>query len=561
MKRLRARSSFIFNVLETEEEKGDEVTEASGNFVRMDCGFSAGGPDSPDDITKSLVIAIDYNNLSEAGKSMIDLNMKVVTIPENTDIQQKGGESDAVIIIVSRGMAVQDPDVGEWYSRGKMFNVESLAFDQNVNYRSLRTGPEPVKCVYLYRHVYPRLEEVRLLYYKTKFPILSTIRDKYLKKIKLVHVWVEAGSALDITGRMSLITHGAADSTDSGRVFTGKILGIKSLMTGERCVLRAETFMGVAFLGKNDFNKFLRERSFLSAVNEITFTRSVEEEHSHTDSLIRGSSGISENIRDTVKVKEVEIVNGDRIQIGNYTVKKKIGKGATSTVLEAFLGETPYVLKVVPITKKHFADREIEILSKTDSKYIIHLYEVLITSSLTVLVEEMASWGSLLGVVLNLVDTRKCASSVVQGLLHLYDIGYGHGDIKPANILRCSDGSFKLADMGCGFSLSSLPDYPVGTPAFMAPETLDGKPCDVSDVWSLGATVFCVMYGKVPFRDEGSQSLRDAVFFSDLKFGTLGTSDAEVSARNFCEITMTKDFRKRPRLEDLEKHDLIRNFL
>ncbi|MFO1523890.1 MAG: protein kinase [Kiritimatiellia bacterium] len=83
-----------------------------------------------------------------------------------------------------------------------------------------------------------------------------------------------------------------------------------------------------------------------------------------------------------------------------------------------------------------------------------------------------------------------------------------HSDIKPGNILIHSNGTIKLADMGLA-SLGGMADSPLeegmtlGTPNFMPPEqATGGRAADCrSDIYSLGATMYQMLTGVVPFGD------------------------------------------------------------
>jgi serine/threonine protein kinase len=87
-----------------------------------------------------------------------------------------------------------------------------------------------------------------------------------------------------------------------------------------------------------------------------------------------------------------------------------------------------------------------------------------------------------------------------------------HSDIKPDNILIHSNGAVKLADMGLA-CLGSMEDMPLeegmtlGTPNFMPPEqAVGGRATDCrSDIYSLGATLYQMVTGVVPFGDRSAE--------------------------------------------------------
>ena len=92
--------------------------------------------------------------------------------------------------------------------------------------------------------------------------------------------------------------------------------------------------------------------------------------------------------------------------------------------------------------------------------------------------------------------------SVVAGIKVLYELGYVHRDIKPANILvkRNSDGSMRLLLTDFGFTTrkDDLGNFVCGTPRFIAPEMGErGKPQDLTDIWSLGVTLYNILVGSV----------------------------------------------------------------
>jgi serine/threonine protein kinase len=103
-------------------------------------------------------------------------------------------------------------------------------------------------------------------------------------------------------------------------------------------------------------------------------------------------------------------------------------------------------------------------------------------------------------------------TQVSQALQYAHERNVIHRDVKPDNILVRSDGMVKLADFGLAKDfdddrLLTRPASGLGTPHFMAPEQYrDAKDVDArSDIYSLGATLYCAVTGRVPF--DGCASL------------------------------------------------------
>jgi serine/threonine protein kinase len=92
---------------------------------------------------------------------------------------------------------------------------------------------------------------------------------------------------------------------------------------------------------------------------------------------------------------------------------------------------------------------------------------------------------------------------MTSGLKHLHDLRVIHRDLKPSNALITAAGRVKLADFGLARTLEqdkSMADSFVGTFDFMSPERLTGEGYSlISDVWSLGVTLFFMLYGCSPW--------------------------------------------------------------
>lgn len=128
-------------------------------------------------------------------------------------------------------------------------------------------------------------------------------------------------------------------------------------------------------------------------------------------------------------------------------------------------------------------------------------------------------------------QARSTFRDTVLGLEYLHYQGVVHRDIKPANLLWSKEHRVKISDFGVSYfgrpirdgelddtvSESEAKDFDddlelaktVGTPAFFAPELcytdIDREQPKVSeqiDVWSLGVTLYCLIYARIPFLAE-----------------------------------------------------------
>jgi serine/threonine-protein kinase len=113
-----------------------------------------------------------------------------------------------------------------------------------------------------------------------------------------------------------------------------------------------------------------------------------------------------------------------------------------------------------------------------------------------------------------------CAIAVelLDVLAAAHDKGILHRDIKPANVFITRDGVLKVLDFGiarvrdsmAGSSQATGTGMLLGTPAFMAPEQVIGKPTDIDsrvDLWAVGASIFNLVSGQMVHEAETGPQL------------------------------------------------------
>uniref|UniRef100_A0A674D0K2 calcium/calmodulin-dependent protein kinase n=1 Tax=Salmo trutta TaxID=8032 RepID=A0A674D0K2_SALTR len=266
--------------------------------------------------------------------------------------------------------------------------------------------------------------------------------------------------------------------------------------------------------------------------------------------------------RPTVESHRVSITDlQDCVQLNQYKLKDEIGKGSYGVVKLAYNEDdnTYYAMKVLskkrlmrqagfprrppprgakaapegPPQPKGPLERvyqEIAILKKLDHPNVVKLVEVLDDPG-----EDHLYMGKI-GLILSLPgnpavmeemptdkplnkdQARFYFQDLLRGIEFLHYQRIIHRDIKPSNLLVGEDGHIKIADFGVSNQFEgedALLTSTVGTPAFLAPETLSETRKNFSgkalDIWAMGVTLYCFVFGVCPFMDERILSLHQKI--------------------------------------------------
>ena len=220
--------------------------------------------------------------------------------------------------------------------------------------------------------------------------------------------------------------------------------------------------------------------------------------------------------------------------LGKYTLTKKLGQGATSTVYLAFdpFAKREVAIKVLkqeilsdPRMGKLYQrqlDNEASLVGKLSHPHIVSIYDALIGDDASHIVMEYVSGGTLekhatpdnLLPVDRVVDYMfKCCRALNYAQFN----GVIHRDIKPANMLLTEDGDIKISDMGAALLLDieQTQINNIGSPGYMSPEQLRSETLThQTDIYSLGVVMYRLLTGYLPFKAESLPALCQLILHS-----------------------------------------------
>jgi serine/threonine-protein kinase len=207
------------------------------------------------------------------------------------------------------------------------------------------------------------------------------------------------------------------------------------------------------------------------------------------------------------------------IVAGRYRISSILGKGGMGEVYRADdikLGQT-VALKFLPATLA------------LDARLLDLLHEEvrlgrLVTHPNVCRIYDIGEWGDAHFVAMEHVDGEDLARllqrigrlphdkaiditrGVAAGLAAAHAKGILHRDLKPANVMLDSHGDARITDFGLALMDDAEQKHVVGTPAYMAPELLEGAPATIqSDLYALGLVMYEIFTGRRPYGGRSSE--------------------------------------------------------
>ncbi|KAE9576891.1 hypothetical protein CGMCC3_g7077 [Colletotrichum fructicola] len=215
-----------------------------------------------------------------------------------------------------------------------------------------------------------------------------------------------------------------------------------------------------------------------------------------------------------------------------------------------------------------FIRQEIAIMKKLNHPNLVQLIEVLDDpeEDSLYMVLEMCKKGVVMKVGLSETATpypedscRYWFRDLILGIEYLHEQGVIHRDIKPDNLLLTEDDVLKIVDFGVSEMFEKPGDgmmtaKSAGSPAFLAPELcvvrhgdVDGK---AADIWSMGVSLYCLRYGKIPFEHDGVLEMYEAIKTESPRL----PEDEDPDFVDLMNRILEKDPKKRIPMAELREH-------
>ena len=171
---------------------------------------------------------------------------------------------------------------------------------------------------------------------------------------------------------------------------------------------------------------------------------------------------------------------------------------------------------------------EIAVMKKLNHDNLVSLIEVLDdpNEDSLYMVLEMCKKGVIMKVGMeepaDPYDDESCRCwfrDLILGIEYLHAQGVVHRDIKPDNLLLTEDDVLKIVDFGVSEIFEKASDMTTaksaGSPAFLPPELCVAKHGSISgkaaDIWSMGVTLYCLRFGRIPFERPGVLQLYESI--------------------------------------------------
>lgn len=356
--------------------------------------------------------------------------------------------------------------------------------------------------------------------------------------------------------------HQAPNESAPLPVDTFAILSGKSSNGGEAGVSRAgssaDTILGKAVIDQglateDEIAAALKRKSAAEDPNQRTLASILVNQGIVTESQIARLKGYVEEVR-----------TGQRIP--GYKIMEKLGAGAMATVFKArqLSLYRLVAIKILPrkySSNKQFIDRfyaEGRAAAQLNHPNIVQAYDVGNAGEFHYFVMEFVDGQTVHDAIIanrrfNETEAVDIGIAVAEALQHAHAKGLIHRDIKPKNIMITPQGVVKVADLGLARAIddkeAALAEAgkAYGTPYYISPEQIRGE-VNVNaqaDLYSLGATMYHMVTGNVPYNGKNPNEVMQKHLKSDLVPPDHVNSKLSTGISEIIEMMMAKSRKDR----------------
>lgn len=255
-----------------------------------------------------------------------------------------------------------------------------------------------------------------------------------------------------------------------------------------------------------------------------------------------------------------------------YEVLGEVGRGGMGVVYRAHDRETDEVIALKALRPELAADtsllerfkRELRLARRITHKNVCRVYDLHRSSALCFVSMEFVEGENLRSVLLRrgaleLHEGINVARQICAALREAHRQGIVHRDLKPENVMLDRCGTVKVMDFGLARSVtteSTITVGTLGTPAYMAPEQVEGRQADLrTDIYALGLVLYEVFTGVLAF----TADTPIALVWKQMHESPVHPRDLEPSLPPTLEKAILKCLEKDPalRYQDVEEVELV----
>mmetsp|Transcript_78752 Transcript_78752/g.138974 ORF Transcript_78752/g.138974 Transcript_78752/m.138974 type:complete len:492 (+) Transcript_78752:39-1514(+) len=260
----------------------------------------------------------------------------------------------------------------------------------------------------------------------------------------------------------------------------------------------------------------------------------------------------------------------------SYTFNKgKIGEGSYGVVCTATHKATKNSRAVKAISKTGMKDvekfkEEIRVMKILDHPNIVKLYETFEDKMKVYLVLELCSGGELFDKIIESgkfteVEAAIVMQQMLRALYYMHVHRICHRDLKPENFLFANKdpidkNSLKMIDFGLAHEFTPGVDLKTkaGTPFYVAPQVLQGKYDESSDLWSTGVIMFVILCGYPPFYGDTDKEVLQKVRIGSFTFKPGDWVNVSEDAKHLIRSLLKMSPRDRYTAEQALNHEWVK---